>query len=378
MTKSHLFGAAATIVGTVVGAGILGIPYVISQTGVTIGMIQLLVIGLIFILLNLYMGEIVLRTKGNHQLTGYAEKYIGKKGKILMTLSMVLGTWIALVAYGVGTGQVIAGILGWGNPITYGVILFLVLSTILSFGINILENMEKLLVTVMVVIVVVIILQTIPFLRMDNLTTINYTHTISSFGVIFFAYLGSVSIVEAKEILGKKRHLLRRAIILGMTIPMIIYALFAFFVVGVTGANTTEVATIGLGLMSSKYIILIGNILALFTMSTSFLALGFAVKEMFQFDYKLKKNKALFCTLAVPFIIVTLNLTGFINALSIAGALEGGIISTLIIFMILKAKKKSDRKPEFTTPINKPAAVLIVLFFAAVMVYQVAKTFGLV
>ena len=32
--------------------------------------------------LNLYVGEITLRTKGNHQLPGYAKRYLGKTGRV--------------------------------------------------------------------------------------------------------------------------------------------------------------------------------------------------------------------------------------------------------------------------------------------------------
>ena len=377
MTEKHLYGAAATIVGTIIGAGILGIPYVISQTGTIIGITQIIAVGLLFMFLNLNVGEIILRTKGNHQLTGYAEKYTGKTGKILMTASMVLGTWIALVAYGIGSGQVLSGIIGWGDPTTYGIIVFTTLSIIMFFGINILENMEKLLVTIMLFILAIIFLQAIPYVNLNNLATIHYPPILNSFGVIFFAFLGAMSIVEAKEILTKNKKLLKKAIIIGMTIPIVIYSLFAFFVIGVTGQKTTEVATIGLGIMTSPYIIIVGNILALFTMGTSFLALGFALKEMFQFDYKIKKKIAWLMTITIPLIIVAFNLTGFIQAISIAGVLEGGIISTLIVIMALKAKKRSERKPEYTIPLNKIVAGIIITFFAIIIIHQIVKSIGI-
>ena len=83
------FPAVAVLMGTIIGAGILGIPYAIMQSGFLIGLIHLIVIGAIVLLITLYLGEISLRTAKNHQLTGYAEKYLGKKGKLIMTLSLL-------------------------------------------------------------------------------------------------------------------------------------------------------------------------------------------------------------------------------------------------------------------------------------------------
>ena len=82
--------AIAMLCGTVIGAGVLGIPYVIAQAGFLVGLLSILVLGLAVLFLNLFIGEIVLRTPGNHQLPGYAEKYLGKWGKRVFMFSMFL------------------------------------------------------------------------------------------------------------------------------------------------------------------------------------------------------------------------------------------------------------------------------------------------
>ena len=80
MSKRKFFAAAFTLTGTIVGAGILGLPYVFSRSGFFIGFFWLILLGLIMLFVNLCLGEISLRTKKIHQLPGYAEKYLGKKG----------------------------------------------------------------------------------------------------------------------------------------------------------------------------------------------------------------------------------------------------------------------------------------------------------
>ena len=76
MHNKHFYAAIATLVGTIIGAGVLGIPYVISQAGFITGLVNLVILGVAVLLLYLFVGEVVLRTRGNHQLTGYAEIYL--------------------------------------------------------------------------------------------------------------------------------------------------------------------------------------------------------------------------------------------------------------------------------------------------------------
>ena len=103
--KSKLFPAVAVFVGTTIGAGFLGIPYVFAKSGFLIGLIHLIAITLFMVLIELYTGEIILRTNGNHQLAGYAKKYLGKTGGTLMFFAMIFGIYSALIAYLIGEGK---------------------------------------------------------------------------------------------------------------------------------------------------------------------------------------------------------------------------------------------------------------------------------
>ena len=130
MKNFRLYEATATMVGSIIGAGILGIPYVVSQAGFLVGFINLVVLGVIVFVLYLYLGEIILRTPGKHQLTGYAERYLGVWGKRLMLVSMVFGIYGALIAYLLGVGQAVAALLG-GNALFYSLIFLAIVATII-------------------------------------------------------------------------------------------------------------------------------------------------------------------------------------------------------------------------------------------------------
>ncbi|MEM2916630.1 MAG: aromatic amino acid transport family protein [Candidatus Woesearchaeota archaeon] len=95
--KLYLYEAVATLVGTIIGAGVLGIPYVMAKAGFLTGLLVLLLLGMVILTVNLCIGEVVLRTKGIHQLTGYVGIYLGDRGRRLMTLAMIIGNLLIYV-----------------------------------------------------------------------------------------------------------------------------------------------------------------------------------------------------------------------------------------------------------------------------------------
>jgi amino acid permease len=132
--KHILWMATATLIGTIVGAGVLAIPYVVAQSGFLIGFIDIVIVSLAFLFLHLFMGEIVLRTKKQFQLTGYMDKYLGRWGKRLMAFSMIFGIYGALIAYIIGEGETLRSIIGVGSPLLYSVLFFIVMSFIITGG----------------------------------------------------------------------------------------------------------------------------------------------------------------------------------------------------------------------------------------------------
>ena len=105
LKDKNILAGFAILIGTTVGAGVLGIPYVTAKAGFFVGLIYIILIGFFIMLINLYLGEIILRTKGKHQIGGYAKKYFGKRGKNMVNFAFIFGVYSALVAYTFGIAE---------------------------------------------------------------------------------------------------------------------------------------------------------------------------------------------------------------------------------------------------------------------------------
>lgn len=359
--KFHFIEAVAILVGTTIGAGILAIPYVMAQAGFLTGLLVLVVIAVMVIFLNLMLGQMTLATSELHQLPGYAAKYFGRLGKWSMFVIMIFSLYSALLAYIIGEGQVLTDLFG-GSAMVNSYIFFGIGAIFLYFGLNVIKRLEVLLTAVIFIVILLIYYFSRSHIDVINLSTFNYQKILLPYGAILFASMGYSSIPQVREILQGKEKLLKRAILIGTLIPIVIYAVFALVVVGVSGLNTTEVATIGLGRMIGPQMIIFGNLFALVAMATSFLTLGLAIKKTYIQDLHINKDMAWFLTIIVPLLAYTFGLNSFIGVATISGAIAGGLQSILIILIFMKMKQ-FVRRPEYKIPRNWLLAIPLIIIF---------------
>jgi amino acid permease len=368
--RSNLFAAVATLTGTIIGAGILGLPYVFAKSGFLIGMINLVVLGVLILFLNLYLGEVILRTKGKHQLPGYAEKYLGKKGRFLMLISSLIFLYGALTAYVLGEGEVLSFILLGSKDfmIIFGLIFLALMSILIYSNLKTLEKGEAFGLMAVSLMILIIFFFFLPKINWGNFSFISsgFSSWFMPYGVILFSFLALSALPEMREELYKEEKKMKKAILIGSLIPAIFYIMFVIAVYGYAGINTPEIATEVLGRFPS--------LLAVFTMFTAFIAIGVALKELFIYDFRMKNDKAFFWTIFPVFIIsmvlMVFNFANFVKILSLIGSLAGGLAGILVLLMAYKAKKNSERKPEYSIPLSWSIIFLLGIIFLTGIIYQ--------
>ncbi|MEA3329668.1 MAG: aromatic amino acid transport family protein [Nanoarchaeota archaeon] len=340
------WATAFTLTGTVIGAGILGLPYVFAQSGFLIGVMWLLILGAVMITVNLIIGEVALRTKGIHHLPGYAKIYLGNWGKGLMFFAVVFGIYSALIAYIIGEGESLSKLFTGGveYALYFGIGFWLLMTLLLREGLKGLKKLETWGVISIILIIFGIFIWLFPSVQIGNISYLNFDNFFVPFGVTLFALLGFSSIPELRILIKGNEKKLKKVIFVGMLIPLILYVLFAVSVVGVLGVQVPEVATLAFG-----GIILI---LGIFTMLTSYFVLSFALKDIFKYDlHESKLINFIFVSilpLILYLIIVFFEFAGFVKVLGIGGVISGGLTGILILFVHRVAKKKGKRKPEFS------------------------------
>ncbi len=369
------------LVGTIVGAGILGIPYVIAKAGFLYGLGLIVALGVVILFVNLFMGEVVLRTKKQHQLTGYAEKYLGKWGKRIMLFSMLISLYGALTAYLIGEGQTLFSIFKFGSPLLYSLVFFIITSIIIYSGIKATGKAELYLILLLTLVVAAIGIFSFDKIQFSNFSAFNPAYLFLPYGVVLFAYLGAPAIPEMQEEIGKHKKLMKKAIVFGSIAPVVLYLIFTIIIVGVIGlpnfellAPNERIATVALSMYSHPLLGLLANFLAVLAMFTSYLTIGMALFQMYHYDFSITKTTSL-SLISLPLIIVLFDITSFIAVVGATGAIAGGLEGILIVLMYWKSKLLGDRKPEYQLPKHKLIGTIIILVFLLGVLQQLFAKF---
>lgn len=361
--RNRTFRAIAVLVGTVIGAGIFGIPYVVSQIGFIPGIFYLLILGFLILLLNLIYGEVILRTPGDHQLTGYGEIYLGKLGKILATLAIFITAYGALLAYLIKTGEFLALIFNSPSPVLFSLLFFVFASSAVFFGLKSVSFLGAVLVILLLSLISLIAILGVGQINVNHFAGANFSSIFLPYGVILFALFGSSVIPEMEEILRDEHKNLKKSIITGSLIPFFVYLLFTTVVVGICGSLTSDDAVAGLAYFLPSWIVNLGAILGVLTMSSSYLILGYVLREVWFRDFGIPKSFAFLLACFPSLILFLFGAKSFIEVLGITGSLMGGLTGILIILMFLRAKKMGKRKPAYSLKLPFFLILILIIIF---------------
>lgn len=364
--------AIALLTGTTIGAGVLGIPYVVAKTGFLTGILYLIGIGVVLMVLHLMLGEVTLRTKRYRHLPGYAEKYLGKKAKHTMFIANMVSIYGALTAYMIGSGQALGEVLPI-SPYFISLGFYAVAGFFVIRGIRAVTQVELVFVIGMVTMIVTLAMLAFGGGYVDPeffTTRSTFADFGLPFGVMVFSLFSLIAVPELRQVLGKYREDLDNVIVIGVAIPIVLYVIFVTTVIGVVGEGVTEVATVSLGRMLGPEVRILVNIFATSSMFTSFLAVGSALTHMYTQDYKVNRERAVWFTLLPPLALVLFGVNSFVGVLGLSGAVSGVVVTALVVAMYWKAKEHSMRAPEFSLGEMLFGGVAILTFMVAGLMWQ--------
>ena len=360
--------ALSTLVGTIVGAGIFGLPYVLSLAGVIPVLFYLLLLGAAVLLLHLMFGEITLRTEGSYRLIGYAGMYVGSWAKALVVFSTLVGVLGALLAYVIIGGEFIQTALSpfiSVSPVIASIIFWAVLSFFIIQGIQLITKLEFFMNIALFLVIGAIFLFAAPHLDSANFTAISIPNIILPFGVVLFALTGWSAIPEIADFFKqrKDRRFFKKIIISSSVITVLLSAVFAFLVVGVSGSSTSQDALSGLVPFLGEKIVALGALLGLVAVSASFLILGNYLKNSLRYDFKIPYFLSAGVAIVIPISLFLLGIREFISVIAIVGVVIGVIEGIIIVLIFKEVKKKGKREPEYVINVPRllPYALIAIL-----------------
>ncbi len=369
----QFFYGVALLVGTIVGVGLFGLPFIALQSSfwVMIAYFSVMTVGVV--LLHHFYAEIGVHSKEKHHLPGHAEKYLGKWAKHITAFSESFGIFGAQLAYLIVGGGFLAQLFNQPSSHTYlYVMIFFTIGAILIWkGFKSVVETEFIILMLLGIMIISFFIFSI-FKGTYNPISIGiHENSWAPYGVILFSLWGLAILPEIIELFPKQEKKVNRVTFLGVTISALVYIMFIWSVLRLSGGVTSTDSLSGLQPFLPSVLYKFGLVFGLLTTFTSFLALGLAIKKLFMEDYHLPKSTSWFIAMGVPLLFYFMGFDNFLSAISISGSI-GFTISGVVIFLIyLKLKKRVEKKPDAERVIHHKffthTGVIITLIILAVV-----------
>lgn len=326
----------AILIGTQVGAGVLGLPYAASK----VGLIPALGILTGAMMLMLFTALIVLKLSvemRGAQMSTIAQRTLGRIGGWTMYLSIVLMSFGALLAYLAGMGSVFASLFGINE--TFGAVIFWILASLVIYmGLAASGKTELIMSYLMLMLFIGIAIMLLPHAKLDNGLYIEAGGFFSMAGVAIFSLGCHTVIPDVYKGIGDYDKA-KKVVIAAFLTPALTYAIFMSAFLLVFGTDTPEIATQGLETIYGKVGNIIGNAIPLIAITTSYIGVGLAQQSNSREFLRLKKPAAWALTAVPPIIVYLLGVKNFADVLAFVGGTGDMLAFIILPILILLVKK---------------------------------------
>lgn len=369
-TKQYQFiKAVATLTGTTIGAGVLAIPYAVYNAGYWVGILYLAILGIVVMVLNLMLGEIVLRTKKNLPIPELIKLYLGRKGYLLALISLFIIIYGALTAYLRAAGDIMNNLIPAAS-FNWSVVFFAISAYFIIKGLKFVSKWEVIFVVGMVLIIATlwlkaIVAQSIDWNQFRLEPFSSFSNTIQPYGIILFSYFGVIAIPQMKAIFSKQNYnQLESAIKISNLIIIFIYSVFISLLIGVTGQNIDPLAIVSLGNALGGQALLIISTFALLAVITTFISMGLAMIESYTNFTKIKRSIAVILTVFPPISLLILDWAQFNTLIQYAGGVGVSILAILIVLTFWRSKVVGELAPAYSLGHLKWVGISMIVLFS--------------
>lgn len=367
--KQQFIKAVATLVGTTIGAGVLAIPYAVYYASYWLGILYLIILGIVVTVLNLMLGEILLRTKQNLPIPEIIKLYLGKKGHLIALLAIFTIIYGALTAYIRAAGEIM-NILIPAHPLNWSIVFFAIATYFIIKGLKFISKWEVIFVIGMFLIIITLWMKSIytdsidwTQFRFEAISGLE--NAIQPYGIILFSYFGVIAIPQMKSIFAKKNYnQLYSAINLSNAIIILVYSLFVSLVIGVVGSKIEPMSIIALGNELGNQAMFIVGTFAILAIITTFISMGESLIESYINFANIKRSIAILMTTFPPLALLFFDWAQFNTMIQYAGGIGVSVIAVLIVLTFWKAKVEGKVAPAYSLGHLKWVGISMIVLFS--------------
>jgi len=385
----HVVGGTLLIAGTAVGVGMLALPVATGAGGFIPSAVIYLITWAFMLCTGLLLIEANLWMPKDTSFISMAERILGPAGRIVFWIVYLFLFVTVMIAHAAGGGSVLSDILGWDLPGWASAVIYTaVLAPVVYLGAHSVDRLNMALITGVIVCYLGFIFVSYSHVDFELLSYANWGKATLAMPILFTAFTYQVIIPTLMTYMERNVRKVRLAVILGSTLPLTIYLIWEFLILGIVPpAGLEKAARLGQNavgplknIVDSPAIFAIAKYFAFFALTTSYIPLALSFFDFLADGFKWKKDGLhrfilTSVVFGVPLVFALIYPHIFLVALGYAGGISCaflfGVMPPLIVW-IGRYVKRLPASPQ-RLPGGKPLLALLMAFAFLILAGQVIQ-----
>ena len=388
--ENHLLGAILLISGTSIGAGMLALPVITSFGGFFFSFCFFVLIWALMLTTAFFFLDVTLATKGETNFISMTGKTLGKTGKVICWIFYLLLLYALLAAYISACTPLFS--LAFSSffsitipPFIVPFFLPILFAGFIYLGTKGVDYLNQILMTGLILSYVLLIGSIPPHIEQVRFVHNDFILSLLAAPIIITSFGYHIIIPTLTTYMGHRIKLLKKALLIGSIIPLIVYVIWEALILGAVpleslitawskGVPATEPLAI---FLQSTWISSIARFFSFFAIITSFLGISLSLSDFLTDGFKLKKTRkgkwiAIALTFIPPLLFIFSNENSFYIALDYAGAFVAILLGILPCLMVLTLKNHRWYQSFY----GKATLYLIMCLFLGIVVINLLEKQG--
>jgi len=386
---NSVLGGALLIAGTTIGVGMLALPVATGPSGF-IPSVSIYVISWIFMICTgLLLVEVCLWLPPDTSFITMADRLLGPIGRHIFWVAYLFLFLTVMIAHVAGGGSILSDILGWNIPKQLSSIIYVAaIAPIVYLGAHSVDRINKILISGVVLSYFAFVAVSVNQVNFHYLNFSSWSKAWLALPILFTAFTFQIIIPTLMTYMKRDVPKVRLAIFIGASIPLVIYLIWEFLILGIVPPDgLSEAARLGQNAVEplrlyvkNGSIITIGKAFAFFALTTSFIPLALAFFDFLADGLKMekvgmKKAGLVLAIFGIPTIFALIYPNIFLVALGYAGgiscALLFGLMPPIMAWVGRYIKRYSTDSCQL--PGGKPMLIILMVFAILILMGEVVQ-----
>jgi tyrosine-specific transport protein len=383
----HVVGGTLLIAGTTIGVGMLALPVATGPGGFLPSMAIYLVCWAFMLCTGLLLVEVSLWMPKDTSFISMAEKILGPIGRNIFWVVYLFLFVTVMIAHAAGGGAVLLEVTGWNLPIWAAILIYsAALAPIVYLGAHSVDRLNMVLISFVIICYIGFIAVSIGLVDFKLLAYSNWSKAWVALPVLFTAFTYQVIIPTLMTYMERNVRKVRLAIFLGSSIPLAIYLIWEFVILGIVPTEgLIEAGKQGQNAIGPlkdlvPRVFQIGKFFAFFALTTSFIPFALSFFDFLADGLKWEKRGVRRVTLCgavfgIPMIIAIVYPNIFLVALGYAGGISCaflfGLMPPLLVWVGRYIKRYSQEGRQL--PGGKATLLCLMAFALLILAGEVIQ-----